>query len=56
MGLHYYHVMLEFCEMDNVFEGIFRVFLYGKYFFGFFLWQSIFLGSSEIPNSADPCL
>ena len=45
MGLHYYHVMLEFCEMDNVFEGIFRVLLYGKYFFGFLLVAKYFFGS-----------
>ena len=23
MGLHYYHVILDFCEMNSVFEGIF---------------------------------
>ena len=23
MGLHYYHIMLEFCEMNSVFEDIF---------------------------------
>ena len=23
MGLHYYHIMLDFCEMNSVFEGIF---------------------------------
>ena len=46
MGLHYYHIMLDFCELNSVFKGIFRVLLFGKYF----------LGRSEIPNSADPCL
>ena len=36
MGLHYYHIMLDFCEMNSVFEGIsFRVLLFGKYCFGF---------------------
>ena len=23
MSLHYYHVMLDFCEINSVFEGIF---------------------------------
>ena len=23
MGLHYYHIMLDFCEMNSVFGGIF---------------------------------
>ena len=23
MGLHYYHIMLDFCEMNSVFESIF---------------------------------
>ena len=35
MGLHYYLIMLDFCEMNSVFEGIFRVLLFGKYFLGF---------------------
>ena len=34
MGLHYYHIMLDFCEMNSVFEGIFWVLLFGKYVFG----------------------
>ena len=55
MSLHYYHIMLDFWEINSVSEGIFRVLLFGKKFFGNFL-QSIFLGRSEIPNSADPCL
>ena len=35
MGLHYCHIMLDFCEMNSVFEGIFRVLLFGKFFLGF---------------------
>ena len=23
MGLHFYHIMLDFCEMNSVFEGTF---------------------------------
>ena len=52
---HYYHIVLNFCQMNKVFGG---------YFLGFCFWESIFecsvsgkvffLGSSEIPNSADP--
>ena len=57
MGLHYYHIMLYFCEMNGVFEGIFLVLLFGKYFFGSSVSGKVFfLGHSEIPNSADPCL
>ena len=55
MGLHYCHIMLDFCEVNSVL----RVFL-GFYFlksiflFGFLL--VVFFGRSEITNSADPCL
>ena len=57
MGLHYCHIMLDFCEMNSVFEGIFRVLLFGKYFWGFSVGGKVLvLGRSEIPNSADPCL
>ena len=46
MGLHYYHIMLDFCEMNSVFEGIFWVLLFGKYFLrGFLLVAKYFLGS-----------
>ena len=38
------------------FEGIFRVLIFEKYFLGFLLVAKYFLGRSEIPNSADPCL
>ena len=48
--------MLDFCEMNSVFEGFFRVLLFGKYFLGFLLVAKYFLGRSEIPISADPCL
>ena len=38
MGLHYCHIMLDFCDMNSVFEGIFRVLLFGKCFFWVFCW------------------
>ena len=56
MGLHYYHIMLDFCELNSVFKGIFSVLLFGKYFLEFSVSGKVFLGRSEIPNSADPCL
>ena len=61
MGLHYCHIMLDFCQMNSVFQGIFRVLLYGKYFFlgggGISVGGKVLgLGRSEIPSSADPCL
>ena len=37
-------------------ESIFRVLLFRKYFLGFSVSGKVFWGSSEIPNSADPCL
>ena len=60
--LHYYHIVLNFCQMNSVFffflggGGIFRVLLFGKYFLVVLSVANYFLGSSEIPNSADPCL
>ena len=43
--------------MKNDFQGYFLEFcLSENIFWVFFQWQSIFLGSSEIPSSADPCL
>ena len=36
MGLQYCHIMLDFCEMNSVFEGIFWVLFFGKFFFGGF--------------------
>ena len=45
MGLYYYHIMLDFCEMNSVFEGIFKVLLFGKYFLGFLLVAKYFFGS-----------
>ena len=58
MGLHYYHIMLEFCEINSVFESIFSdfAFLESNLFFGFSVSGKVFLGRSEIPNSNDPCL
>ena len=56
MGLHYHHIMLDFCEMNSVFEVFFGVLLFGKYVLGFLLVAKYFLGRSETPNSANPCL
>ena len=58
MGLHYCHIMLDFCEMSSVFEGIFRVLFFRKFFFFWFSVSGrvLVLGRLEIPNSADPCL
>ena len=44
MGLHYYH-MLDFCEMNSVFESLFRVLLFAKYFLGFLSVAKYFFGS-----------
>ena len=55
MGLHYYHIMLDFCEMNSVLRVFFRVLLF--IFFGQFLSVAkYFLDRSEILSSADPCL
>ena len=57
--LHYYHLTLNFCQMNQVLGGyFFRVSLFGKYFisFFFFSWKVFFWGRSAIPNSTDPCL
>ena len=54
MGLHYCHIMLDFCEVNSVL-GVFLGFYFLKsFFFGFLL--VAFLGRPEITNSADPCL
>ena len=45
MGLHYYHIMLYFCEMNGVLRLFFRVLLFRKYFFGFLLVAKYFFGS-----------
>ena len=55
--LHYYHIVLNFCQMNCVFKGYFLEFGFSENIF----WVSsfsgkVYLGSSEIPNSADPCL
>ena len=44
MGLHYYHMMLEFREMNSFLRVFFRVLLFGKYFFGFSVNCKVFLG------------
>ena len=53
---HGSHMMLEFREMNSVFEGIFWVLLFRKYFLGFSVSGKVFLGPSEIPNTTDSCL
>ena len=45
MGLIYYHMMLEFREMNNVFECIFLGFAFWKVFFGFSVSGKVFFGS-----------
>ena len=53
----YYHITPDFCEMNSISEGIFWGFAFQKVSFGgFLLVAKYFLGRSEIPNSADPCL
>ena len=57
MGPYDYRIMHDFCEINSVFKGIFKGFAFWKVFFGFYVSGKIFfLGRSEIPNSADPCL
>ena len=45
MGLHYYRIMLDFCEMNSVLRVFFRVLLFGKYFLGFSVSGKVFFGS-----------
>ena len=45
MSLHYYHIMLDFCEMNGVFEGIFQGFAFRKVFFGFSVSGKVFFES-----------
>ena len=60
--VHYYHIMLNFCQVNSVFRGYFLglCFLKSLFFFlgggGILLVAKYFSGSSEIPNSADSCL
>ena len=49
--LHYYHIMLSFCQRNSVLGG----YLFGVGFLeGIFAVTKCFLGLSEIPNSPDP--
>ena len=50
-----YHASLLLNE-SRLRKVFFRVLLFGKYFLGFLLVAMYFLGRSEMPNSADPCL
>ena len=36
MGLHYYHIMPDFCEINSVFEGIFSDFAFPESIFWVF--------------------
>ena len=55
--LHYYHIVLNFCQIDSVFAGYSVGFCFSKcIFLGVLSVAKYFLGSSEIPNSVDPCL
>ena len=58
MSLHYCHIMLDFCKMNSVFEGIFRVLLFGKYFFfGFSVGGKVLvLVVQKYPTPLIPCL
>ena len=62
MGLHYCHIMLDFCEVNSVLRVFFRTLLSESIFLGgggeegFLLVAKHFRGHSEMPNSADPCL
>ena len=53
--LHYYHIMLYFCLMNNILGGyFFRVLLFGKYFLGFLLAKSIFWVIQNYPTPLIP--
>ena len=55
--LHYYHIVLNFCQMNSVLGGYFLEFCFSESnFLGVLSVAKYFLGSSEIPNSADPSL
>ena len=47
MGLHYYHIMLDFCKMNSVFRVFLRGLCFGKYFFGFSVSGKVFFGSVQ---------
>ena len=55
--LHYYHIMLSFCQTNLVLGGYFLGFGFQEGIFGGLLSMTkYFLGLSEILNSAEPCL
>ena len=57
MGLHYCHIMFDFREVNSVLRIFFGILLSESIFWeGFLLVAKHFLGRSEMPNSADPCL
>ena len=55
-ALHYYHIVLNFCQLNSVLEGFFRVLLFGKYFLGVMSVAKYFLAGTKISNSANPYL
>ena len=55
--LHYYRIVLNFCNEQGFWRVLFRVLLFGKYFMGCSVSGKVFFGgTSKIPNFADPCL
>ena len=42
MGLHYYHIMLDFCEMNSVLR-VFSGFCFSESFFGFSVGGKVFI-------------
>ena len=58
IGLHYCLIMLDFCKVNSVLRVFFRILLSENIFLGGFSvsGKGFFLGRSEMPNSADPCL
>ena len=53
--LHYYHIVLNFCQRNSVLEGIFKGLAFRKVFLlGVVSAAKYVCCSSEIPNSADP--
>ena len=56
-ALHYYHLVVNFRQMNCVLREHLLAFHFSESIFRvFFQCESSFLGFSEIPNSADPGL
>ena len=54
MGPYYYRIMHDFCEMNSVFEGIFRVLLLESIFLGFLLVAKYFWVVQKYPTPPIP--